>query len=82
MSVEPTTPEVFKDSRTRSLLKGLTWRILATATTILIAWAITGDTRIALEIGAVEVVAKVFVYYAHERVWQLLPHNLKLSRSR
>lgn len=72
------TPELFKDSRTRSLLKGLTWRVVATATTIGIVWAVTGDTRIALEIGAIEVVAKILVYYVHERAWQLLPHNLKL----
>ena len=74
----PDTPEVFKDSRTRSLLKGLTWRVVATATTIGIVWALTGDTRIALQIGAIEVVAKIVVYYLHERAWQLLPHNLKL----
>jgi uncharacterized membrane protein len=72
------TPEVFKDSRTRSLLKGLTWRVVATTTTIVIVWALTGDTRIALQIGAIEVVAKIIVYYLHERAWQLLPHNLKL----
>ena len=71
-------PEVFKDSRTRSLVKGLTWRAVATTTTILIVWALTGDTQIALQIGAIEVVAKIIVYYLHERVWQLLPHNLKL----
>jgi uncharacterized membrane protein len=70
--------EIFKDSRTRSLLKGLTWRVVATTTTIVIVWALTGDTRIALQIGAIEVVAKVVVYYLHERAWQLLPHNLKL----
>jgi uncharacterized membrane protein len=71
-------PQVFKDSRTRSLLKGLTWRVVATATTVAIAWSVTGDTVIALEIGAIEVVAKILVYYLHERAWQLLPHNLKL----
>lgn len=71
-------PDIFKDSRTRSVMKGLTWRVLATATTIIIAWAITGDTRIAFEIGAVEVVTKIVVYYLHERAWQFLPHNLKL----
>ena len=30
------TPHVFKDSRTRSLLKGVTWRFVATATTVAI----------------------------------------------
>lgn len=58
-----------RDSRSRSFLKGLTWRFIATATTILIAWMITGDTKIALEIGFVEVFAKIGVYYIHERAW-------------
>ena len=59
-----------RETRTRSLLKGVTWRALATLTTILIAWAITGNITIALEIGAFEVVAKIIVYYLHERAWQ------------
>lgn len=74
------TPGIFRDSRTRSLLKGLTWRFVATATTVVIAWAVTGDTRIAVEIGAFEVVSKIFVYYLHERAWQLVPHDLRLFR--
>lgn len=59
-----------RETRTRSLFKGLTWRVLASLTTILIAWAITGNTTIALQIGAFEVVAKLIVYYLHERAWQ------------
>ena len=59
-----------RETRTRSLYKGLTWRALASLTTILIAWAITGNTTIALQIGAFEVVAKLIVYYLHERAWQ------------
>lgn len=57
------------DSHVRSLLKGITWRLLATGTTILIAYWITGSTQIALEIGAVEAIAKIGVYYLHERAW-------------
>ena len=62
-----------RESRFRSVLKGLTWRFLATGTTILIALAITGDIRPALQIGAVEFVAKFLVYYLHERAWAQVP---------
>lgn len=58
-----------RDSRTRSLLKGVTWRIVATATTVLIAWLITGDVSASLQIGFIEVFAKIAIYYLHERVW-------------
>jgi uncharacterized membrane protein len=62
-----------RESRLRSVLKGLTWRFLATGTTILIALAITGDIKPALQIGAVEFVAKFLVYYLHERAWAQVP---------
>jgi len=65
--------EAMRESRFRSVLKGLTWRFLATGTTILIALAITGDIRPALQIGAVEFVAKFLVYYLHERAWAQVP---------
>ncbi len=66
-----------RESRSRSLLKGLTWRFIATATTILIAWVITGDTKVALEIGLIEVFAKIGVYYLHERAWGRMPMGLE-----
>lgn len=57
------------DSRARSLAKGVTWRIVATLTTIAIAWLVTGDVSAALSIGFIEVFAKVAIYYLHERAW-------------
>lgn len=62
-----------RESHIRSLLKGLTWRCLATGSTMLIAWLTTGDVSLALKIGGIEFVAKFFVYYAHERLWLLVP---------
>jgi len=66
---------IYRESHLRSLLKGVSWRVIASLTTISIAYVITGKIDIALEIGAIEVVAKVFLYYAHERIWQLLPRG-------
>ena len=66
------------ESRTRSLLKGITWRILATLTTIAIAWLITGDVSAALQIGFIEVFAKIAIYYLHERAWA----HVKMGASR
>ena len=67
--------EFDKESRFRSILKSLTWRITATLTTIAIARIITGDIEIALKIGAIEVVLKMCIYYFHERIWQLVPRG-------
>ena len=62
-----------KESRIRSLLKGITWRIIATATTIIIAYLITGKVGDALKIGALEFIGKLIIYYLHERAWQKVP---------
>ena len=58
-----------RESHIRSIVKGLTHRIVATLTTIAIAWAITDDVSAALQIGLVEVFAKIAIYYLHERIW-------------
>ena len=65
----------YRESRLRSLLKALSWRVVATTTTAIIAWFITGDVATAIAIGSIEFVAKFFIYYGHERAWQLVPRG-------
>lgn len=62
-----------RESTTRSLLKALSWRFVATGTTISIAYFIYGDIKPALAIGGIEFVAKFIIYYLHERLWQRAP---------
>jgi uncharacterized membrane protein len=59
-----------QESHLRSVLKGITWRVVATASTVTIAWFITGEVQTAFKIGVIEFFAKVFIYYLHERLWQ------------
>ena len=65
----------YKESHLRSLLKALSWRIVATSTTALIAYFITGEIEVALMIGGIEFILKFIIYYAHERLWQLMPRG-------
>ena len=65
----------YRESHLRSLLKALSWRIVATTTTGIIAYFITGNVMAAIAIGGIEFVAKFFIYYAHERAWQLVPRG-------
>lgn len=58
-----------EESHTRSLVKGFTWRCLATMTTVVISWFITGEVAQAFQIGFMEFFAKLAIYYLHERVW-------------
>ena len=57
------------DSKTRTFAKTLTWRVIASLTTFLIAWILTGDLLIGASIGSIEAIAKFFLYYFHERIW-------------
>ncbi|WP_298901103.1 DUF2061 domain-containing protein [uncultured Psychroserpens sp.] len=64
-----------KESHIRSLLKGISWRIVATTDTILVVLlitCITGHCSIenAIKIGSIEFLIKFLVYYVHERIWQ------------
>lgn len=69
-----------KESHLRSLLKGISWRVVATTDTILIVLLITcisGDCSIesAIKIGSIEFLLKFVIYYVHERIWQRLLVN-------
>jgi len=65
----------YRESRLRSLLKAFSWRIIATLTTTVIAYFITGEIEAAVAIGSIEFVLKFGIYYMHERVWQWLPRG-------
>ncbi len=76
-----------KESHTRSLLKGISWRIIATSDTILVVLIITciyGKCSIgnALTIGAIEFFLKLFIYYFHERIWQNIYNSRNISKSK
>ena len=66
---------IHKESHLRSILKGLTWRVVATTTIILIAYFAIGDVQMALQIGFIEFFVKLLLYYLHERAWQSIPRG-------
>lgn len=53
----------------RHLAKTITWRIIGTLDTLLLAWFISGDFGIGIKIGSFELVTKMILYYVHERLW-------------
>ena len=57
------------DTKKRTMAKTITWRITASLTTFLIAWFLTGDILVGASIGSIEAIAKIFLYYFHERIW-------------
>jgi len=60
---------VQRENHQRSLAKTISWRILATVTTMGIVFIFTGRIVLSLGVGLVEVITKGFLYYLHERLW-------------
>ena len=74
-----------KESHLRSLLKGISWRIVATADTtlvVLLITCLTGECSIesAIKIGSIEFLIKFVVYYIHERIWQKILLNKEVTK--
>ena len=67
------TANIIVESRLRSVLKAVSWRVLATLTTVVIAYIVTEKVEDAITIGSVEVVVKLVIFYLHERTWAQLP---------
>ena len=57
------------DLQKRTIAKTLTWRVTASLTTFIIAWVLTGDLLIGVSISSFEAIAKIFLYYFRERMW-------------
>ena len=57
------------DQHKRTILKAVTWRAIATLTTMIIVYTYTDELALSLGVGAVEVVSKMSLYYVHERLW-------------
>ena len=59
-------------TKKRSLVKTITWRVIATTDTFILAWLFTSDEVVAASIAGLEVVTKLILYYMHERGWSSL----------
>ena len=64
-------------SKTRSILKTISWRIVGTLDTMCLGWLITGDPTVGLKIGALELITKFVLYYFHERAWLRSKYGIK-----
>jgi len=60
---------MYKETNKRSVVKGITWRVIATTTTILIVYFFFDRLDLAIAAGAIETVLKVGLFWMHERAW-------------
>lgn len=67
------------DAPCRSILKAISWRVIATATTVTIVFFLTRllglELHVSLKLsgvaGVADIILKLILYYLHERVWGL-----------
>jgi uncharacterized membrane protein len=57
------------EAHTRTIAKAISWRALATLTTMTIVFLFTKRIMLSLGVGLAEIIAKITFYYVHERVW-------------
>jgi adenylylsulfate kinase len=67
---------MYKDTNRRSVVKGLSWRVVATTTTTGIVYVFFGRLDLAIAAGLIETVLKVGLYWGHERIW----HKIRWGR--
>ena len=60
------------ETKRRSIVKAMTWRTLGTLDTIAISYVLTGEIGTAVSIGGIEVFTKMFLYFFHERLWNMI----------
>jgi uncharacterized membrane protein len=67
------------EARSRAVVKTLLYRGLMVAITVAVAFAVTGSTGDALQIGFVTNLVKTGTYYCYERLWARIAWGVTAS---
>jgi uncharacterized membrane protein len=59
------------DTRKRSLVKSITWRIICIVVSIVTAYLLTGRFDLSVAIGTIYNAITMVLYYFHERFWNI-----------
>ena len=60
---------MYKETNKRSIAKGVTWRVVATTTTMIIVYVSFGRLDLAIATGLIESVLKIGLFWLHEKAW-------------
>lgn len=58
------------ETHLRSVVKGMSWRLVATMVTTIVVFIYSGELAAAAIVGSIDAVAKIGLYWGHERIWQ------------
>jgi adenylylsulfate kinase len=65
------------ETKYRSLAKAITWRIIATLTTVILVYIFFGRLELAAAVGGLEVILKLIFNFLHERAWLFIKFGKK-----
>jgi uncharacterized membrane protein len=60
---------MINSSLKRHILKTMSYRILGTLTTVIVAYSLGASIEVSSMLGIGELVLKPIIYFFHERVW-------------
>ncbi len=63
------TSNIQSEKRLISLAKAISWRTAGSLSTVAIVYFVSGQLDVAAAVGGIEVVAKIALFYIHERLW-------------
>lgn len=66
------------ESHKRSIVKSLSYRVIAAIITALLGWVFTGSFKLGLSLGLLDSAIKIGIFYGHERCW----HRVEWGRVR
>lgn len=67
--------------RTLSLVKAITYRLLGSLTTFVGCYFFTGKATISLGVSVFDFVAKILLYYVHERIWERVKEYIEYKNA-
>ena len=65
------------EKRVRSLVKALSWRLIAVVVLGLVSYIFTGSIKESGLITGVYTILQIFVYWVHERIWQRIRWGMR-----
>ena len=66
-----------KETNLRIFLRIIGWRITGSTFTVLMAYLISGNFIISMEIGATELFFKIFLQFFYEKIWSYIKFGKK-----
>jgi uncharacterized membrane protein len=63
------------ESNARSLAKAVSYRVLGSTGTALVVLVLSGNLKISLGAGALDMIVKIALYFLHERIWAYVPYG-------